>query len=118
VLYISDTSAALKKDGNHRIMAFDVVKGQDLAQPRVFADITPGLSDGFRLDIHEFLYTSCEEGVQVFHPDGTKLALIAVPEKVGNLTFGGAARDTLFICASSSLYSIRLNTQGLQCPRA
>jgi gluconolactonase len=118
VLYISDTSAALKTDGNcnHHIMAFDVVAGQDVANPRIFATIDPGLSDGFRLDAQGFLYTSCGVGVQVFHPDGTKLALIAVPEKVGNLTFGGAARDTLFICASTSLYSIRLNTRGVQKP--
>jgi gluconolactonase len=117
-LYISDTSAALKKDGtgNHHIMAFDVVNGQDVHLPRVFATIEPGLSDGFRLDDQGFLYTSCSEGVQVYHPDGTKLALIAVPEKVGNLTFGGIARDELFICASQSLYSIRLNTKGVQCP--
>ena len=117
-LYISDTSAALRTDGsgNHHIMAFDVVGGQDLAAPRVFATIDKGLSDGFRLDGHGFLYTSCAEGVQVFHPDGSKMALIAVPEKVGNLTFGGKQRDILFICASQSLYSIRLNTKGLQCP--
>jgi gluconolactonase len=117
-LYISDTSAALKKDGtgNHHIMAFDVINGQDIHHPRVFATIEPGLSDGFRLDEQGFLYTSCSEGVQVYHPDGTKLALIAVPEKVGNLTFGGIARDELFICASQSLYCIRLNTRGVQCP--
>lgn len=117
-LYVSDTSAALKKDGsgNHHIMAFDVVGGQDLANPRLFATISPGLSDGFRLDQHGFLYTSCEEGVQVYHPDGTKMALIDVPEKVGNLTFGGTARNELYICASQSLYCIRLNTKGLQTP--
>jgi gluconolactonase len=117
-LYISDTSAALKTDGsgNHHIMAFDVVGGQDIHCPRVFATIEPGLSDGFRLDDQGFLYTSCAEGVQVYHPDGTKIALIAVPEKVGNLTFGGSARDELFICASQSLYSIRLSTKGVQCP--
>jgi gluconolactonase len=117
-LYISDTSAALKKDGsgNHHIMAFDVVGGQDLANPRLFATISPGLADGFRLDQRGFLYTSCEEGVQVYHPDGTKMALIAVSEKVGNLTFGGIARNELYICASQSLYCIRLNTKGLQTP--
>jgi gluconolactonase len=117
-LYISDTSAALRTDGSghHHIMAFHILSGQDLALPRVFATIDKGLSDGFRVDVHGFVYTSCAEGVQVFHPDGSKMALIAVPEKVGNLSFGGAQRDTLFICASQSLYSIRLNTKGLQCP--
>jgi gluconolactonase len=118
ILYVSDTSAAVRNDGggNHHIAAFDVLGGDTLTRPRVFANIVPGLPDGFRLDTHGFLYTSCEDAVQVYHPDGSKLARIPVPEKVGNLTFGGVDRNELFICASTSLYSIRLNTRGLQQP--
>ena len=114
VLYVSDTSAALRTDGSghHHIVAFDVVNGQDLANPRIFAVITPGLADGFKVDQHGFVYTSSANSVQVFHPDGTKLAVIPVPEKVGNLTFGGALGNELFICASTSLYKITLNTRG------
>jgi gluconolactonase len=116
-LYVSDTSAALKTDGsgNHHIAVFDVVDGKSLTNPRVFATIEVGLSDGFRLDHFGFLYTSCGDGVLIYHPDGTKLAHIAVPEKVGNLTFGGVNRDSLYICASQSLYCIQLKTRGIQC---
>jgi gluconolactonase len=32
---------------------------------------------------------------------------------VGNVTFGGRNRDQLYIAASTSLYRIRLATQGL-----
>ena len=114
VLYVSDTSAALRTDGggHHHIVAFDVVDGQDLANPRVFAVVSPGLSDGFRLDEHGFVYTSSLDSVQVFHPDGTRIGCIAVPEKVGNLVFGGPSGNELFICASTSLYRVRLNTRG------
>jgi gluconolactonase len=122
VLYVSDTSAALRSDGggNHHIVAFDVVDDvlgrQSLTNPRVFAVIEPGLPDGFRIDTHGFIYTSSEDSVQIYHPDGTRIGRIAVPEKIGNLTFGGAARDQLFIAASTSLYRIRLNTAGVQRP--
>jgi gluconolactonase len=114
VLYVSDTSAALRCDGggNHHILAFDVVGGQDLANPRVFVVVNPGLSDGFRVDVHGFVYTSSEDSVQVYHPDGTRIARIPVPEKVGNLCFGGEAGNELFVCASTSLYRIVLNTLG------
>ena len=114
VLYVSDTSAALRRDGtgHHHIVAFDVVAGQDLANPRVFAVITPGLSDGLRVDVNGFVYTSSEDSVQVYHPDGTRIGRIPVPEKVGNLCFGGVAGDELFICASTSLYHTRLATRG------
>jgi gluconolactonase len=114
VLYVSDTSAALRSDGSghHHIVAFDVIGGQDLARPRVFAVIEPGLADGLRVDVHGFVYTSSADSVQVYHPDGTRIGRIAVPEKVGNLVFGGAAGNELFICASTSLYRIVLDTRG------
>ena len=118
ILYVSDTSAAVQTDasqndkGHHHIVAFDVLDGQDLARPHVFADITPGLADGFRVDVNGFLYTSSQDSVQVYHPDGTRIGRLAVPEKVGNLCFGGPAGNELFICASSSLYRITLHTRG------
>lgn len=115
VLYVSDTSAALRApgEGHHHIVAFDVVGGQDLTRPRVFAIVEPGLADGFRVDRHGFVYTSSADSVQVYHPDGTRIGRIPVPEKVGNLTFGGVQGNELFVCASTSLYRIRLCTQGL-----
>ncbi len=114
VLYVSDTSAALRTDGggHHHIVAFDVVGGQALAHPRVFATIAPGLPDGIRVDVQGHLYTSSEDSVQVYHPDGTRIGKIPVPEKIGNLVFGGLEHNELFICASTSLYRIKLATQG------
>ena len=118
ILYISDTSAALKTDGtgNHHIMAFDVIAGRTLNNPRVFAHVSPGLADGFRLDVNGWIYTSSEDSIQVFHSDATLLGKIHIPEKVANCTFGRPNRDTLFIAASTSLYSIQLNTKGIQKP--
>jgi len=114
VLYVSDTSAALRRDGsgNHHIVAFDVVSGRELANPRIFAVVTPGLADGFRVDRQGWVFTSSEDSVQIYHPDGTRLARIGVPEKVANVTFGGPHGNALYICASTSLYRIRLNTRG------
>jgi gluconolactonase len=123
LLYISDTSAALRRDGsgNHCIWVFDVVasrSGDDarLANGRVFAVVSPGLADGFRLDHQGWIYTSSLDSVQVYHPDGSLLGKIHVPEKVGNVTFGGERRDWLYIAASTSLYRMRLSTRGIQSP--
>ena len=116
LLYVSDTSAALRQGGNHHIVRFEVENGKALVKPQIFAVVEPGLPDGFRLDSRGWIYTSSSDSVQVYHPDGTRLAKIAVPEKVGNLTFGGAQRNELFVCASTSLYRIRLNASGIQAP--
>lgn len=113
LLYVSDTAAALPGHGTQRcIHVFDVVAGARLANGRVFAEIAPGVPDGFRVDVEGRVFTSAMDGVHVLHPDGMPLALIPVPEKVGNLCFGGTARNTLFITASTSLYAIDLATHG------
>jgi len=117
-LYVSDTSAALGREatGNHCLFAFDVLDGRRLANGRKLTDVSPGVPDGFRVDAQGWIYTSSEDSVQVFDPAGTLLGRIGVPEKVGNVTFGGARRDVLYIVASTSLYRIRLATRGVQRP--
>lgn len=113
LLYVSDTAAALPGHGTrHCIFAFDVVAGERLANGKVFAEIAPGVPDGFRVDTDGRIYTSAADGVHVLDPDGTELARIPVPEKVGNVCFGGEGRNTLFIAASTSLYAIELAVRG------
>lgn len=112
LLYVSDTSAALDENGNHHIVKFDVA-AHVLSNPRVFAVVSPGLPDGFRVDRQGWLYTSSLDSVQVYHSDGTLLGKIHVPEKVGNLCFGGPQGNQLYMAASTSLYRIHLHTHGL-----
>ncbi len=116
LLYIADTGASHDPNGPHHIRVFDVVDGKSLANGRLFADIEPGLADGFRVDIHGNVFTSSEDSIQVFEPGGHRLGKIMVPEKIANCTFGGPDKNRLFIAASSSIYSIMLNTAGVQRP--
>lgn len=113
ILYVADTSAAL--DSNC-IMAFEVLDGRKVGNGRTFAVISPGLPDGFRVDILGNIFTSSADSVQIYASDRTHLGKIMVPEKVGNLTFGGPRHDRLFIAASSSLYSLQVRTSGVQRP--
>lgn len=114
LLYVSDTSAALASDGkgNHHIAVFDVGDHNALKNPRIFAVVEPGVPDGFKIDKQGWLYTSSADSVQIYHCDGTLLGKVHIPEKVGNVCFGGPHGDQLFIAASTSLYCINLNTTG------
>ena len=116
LLYVTDTSASHDPAGNHHIRVFPVADGGRLGRGRVFAVVEPGLPDGFRLDRNGWLYVSSEDAIQVYHPDGSRLARIPVPEKIANCTFGGPRRDQLHIAASRSLYRIQLATAGIQTP--
>ena len=44
--------------------------------------------------------------------DGTLIGKILIPELVANVTFGGAKLNRLFICGTTSLYSIYLTANG------
>ena len=47
-----------------------------------------------------------------YDPDGTLIGKIRIPEIVANVTFGGAKRNRLFICGTTSLYAVMTHTNG------
>ena len=115
-LYIADTGGSHRKGGPHHIRVFDVLDGRRLANGRVFAQVRPGLADGFRLDTDGNVWTSAGDGVHCYAPDGVLLGKIRVPEVVSNLTFGGRNGNRLFITATTSLYSVHVAKNGAQRP--
>ena len=69
-------------------------------------------SDGMTIDAEGNLYLT-GRGVTVFDKTGKQIDHIDVPESwTANVCFGGPDRQTLFITASKSLYSIQLRVKG------
>ncbi len=102
------------------ILMFDVRDGRTLENERVFAQAEPdGTPDGFRVDVHGNLWcgwgmgSDALDGVHVFNPQGELIGRIDLPERCANLCFGGLHRNRLFMAASTSIYSLYVNTQGL-----
>ncbi|HET7795707.1 MAG TPA: SMP-30/gluconolactonase/LRE family protein [Rhizobacter sp.] len=112
LLYVTDTGATHRADGPHHVRRFRVNAHGSLSGGEVFATCPVGLYDGLRVDVHGNLWLSTGEGVHCHAPDGTLLGKILIPEPVANLCFGGARYNRLFICATSSLYAVYLNTRG------
>jgi gluconolactonase len=101
------------------ILAYDVVGGgQLLANRRTLIDAGPGTPDGFRCDIDGNLWCGWGmgeaglDGVWIFNPGGKPIGRIDLPERCANLCFGGLYRNRLFMAASTSIYSLYVNTQG------
>jgi gluconolactonase len=111
-LYVADTGATHVKNGPRHIRMFDVDEAGNLKGGRVFAECTSGLFDGFRCDEDGRLWVSAGDGVHVYDPEGTLLGKIHVPEVVANLCFGGPKRNRLFICGTTSLYSLMVMANG------
>jgi gluconolactonase len=102
-----------------RILACDVKNGKTLGKRRVLIEAGPGTPDGFRVDIDGNLWCGWGmgsdglDGVHVFSPDGALIGRIDLPERCANLCFGGLKRNRLLMAASTSIYSLYVNTQGL-----
>ncbi len=115
ILYIVESRSQPR-----HILALDVVNGSQLENQRVVIDAGPkGTPDGFRLDINGNLWCGWGmgedglDGVHIFDPQGTLIGRIDLPERCANLCFGGLHRNRLFMAASTSVYSLYVNTQGV-----
>ena len=118
ILYIADTGASHDINGPRHIRAMRVTAdGQRLVASgeaqTVFAQCTNGLFDGFRVDQQGRLWASAADGVHAYASDGTLLGKIRIPEVVANVCFGGEKRNRLYICGTSSLYAVYLNSSGM-----
>lgn len=112
-LYVSDTGATHKEDGPRHIRQLTLDSaGQNVASSRVLAQCSEGLFDGFRVDTRGYIWTSAGDGVHCLNPDGELIGKVHIPELVANVTFGGAKRNRLFICATTSLYATYLDAKG------
>lgn len=111
-LYVVDTGRTHGPDHPAHMRVFDVDQAGAVSGGRVFADCTAGLFDGFRLDEEGRIWTSARDGIHCYHPDGTLIGKVKVPENTANCVFGGPKRNILYICATSSLYAVRLMING------
>ena len=118
-LYVVDTGASHRADGPRHIRRFEVGgDGRRLSRSVIFAECTNGLFDGLRLDTEGRIWTSAGDGVHCYEADGTLIGKLRVPEMVANVAFGGARRNRLFICGTTSLYSHFLAVNGARVPAA
>lgn len=115
-LYVAETGEQFAPDPVRHVRVFKVSSEGRLSEGRVFCEVSPGYTDGFRVDVDGNLWCSAGDGVQCIAPDGTKLGTIKVPHPVANVTFGGRSRCRLFICASHTLYAIYTNQRGVAWP--
>jgi len=105
LLYINDTENGL-------IRVYEVAANGVLRHGRIFAEgmisqKESGVPDGMKCDERGNIWCTGPGGVWVFSPEAELLGRIAVPEVVGNLHWGGADFKTLFLAASTSIYSLR-----------
>jgi gluconolactonase len=103
------------------IRVYDVIeRGMRLSTSRTLITAEPnGTPDGLRVDVDGNLWCGWGmgaeglDGVAVFNADGKMIGRIDLPERCANLCFGGVRRNRLFMCGSTSMFSLFVNTQGV-----
>jgi gluconolactonase len=108
ILYVNDTT-------RQSIYAFRLDK--EGTPKGLFARVDPsygeGVVDGMKVDVEGNVWVTGPGGMWVFDPLGRALAILYLPEKVGNFCFGGAGSATLYITASTSVYELRAGVPGI-----
>jgi sugar lactone lactonase YvrE len=113
LLYVDDTR-------RQHIRVFDVAANGTLQNGRLFAEMDPeagrGGADGLKIDHLGNAYVTGPGGIWIFASSGERLGRIEMPEVAANLCFGSPQHSsygsTLFITASATLYSLKLNVFG------
>lgn len=99
------------------IMRYNAEADGTLSHGSVFFDMTsaPGEDalDGMKVDQRGNLYVSGPGGLWIVSSEGKHLGTVIAPKHPHNLAWGGADGKTLYLCARSGLYSMRLNIPGI-----
>jgi gluconolactonase len=105
-------------DKHRAIMRYEVQPDGTLKNGKLFFDFTnaPGEDglDGIKVDQKGNLYVSAPGGLWVISPEGKHLGTIVTPKHAHNFAWGDADGKTLYVCARSGLYRMRLNIAGVR----
>lgn len=104
-MWVNDTVQA-------NIRFFDVAPDGRLVNARIFASgikdsVKPGVPDGMKSDSAGNVWVTAPGGLWVYSFEGAHLGMVEVPEPTANLHWGGEDWGTLYICATTSLYSVK-----------
>jgi len=108
-LFVNDTASL-------HIRVFEVKGNGTLSGGQVWAETKgegKGAPDGMKLDSAGNVYCCGPGGIHVFSPEAVDLGVIQVPEYTANFAWGARDLRTLFITASTSVYTIRTVVPGL-----
>ena len=100
------------------IMRYEVAADGSLRNGSVFFDMTNAEGedaiDGVKVDQKGNLYVSGPGGLWILSSEGKHLGTIKPPMHPHNFAWGDEDGKTLYLCARSGLYRIRLNIPGVR----
>jgi gluconolactonase len=103
-------------DDKRNIRLYDVASDGSLTNGRIFGEEPGGkhdsVPDGIKVDKEGNLFVTGPKGIWVWDATGNHLGTIVMPEQPANLTWGDKDYKTLYITATTSVYRLKMKTQG------
>jgi len=100
------------------VMRYEVTNRGTLTNPEVFHDLTSAEGedaiDGIKVDQQGNVYVSGPGGLWILSPEGKHLGTIKTAMHPHNFAWGDEDGKTLYLCARSGLYKIKLNIPGVR----
>lgn len=100
------------------VMRYDINQDGTLSNGKVFFDMTSAQGedalDGVKVDQKGNLYVSGPGGLWVISPTGKHLGTIIAPMHPHNMAWGDEDGKTLYLCARSGLYRMKLGIPGIR----
>ena len=104
LLYVADIR-------DQKIYRYTIQDDGSLSDKQFFA---PQGSDGMTIDEEGNIYLT-GKGVDIYNPQGEKIAHIPVPSNwTANVCFGGADRNLLFITATDKVFTLKMDVKGVR----
>jgi sugar lactone lactonase YvrE len=98
------------------VMRYEVNADATISKGQIFFDMTGAKGedaiDGIKVDQQGNLYVSGPGGLWVLSAEGKHLGTIIAPKHPHNMAWGDDDNKTLYLCARSGLYRMRLNIPG------
>lgn len=109
-MYVANTRSSMY------IHALHLDGGGNCIGRGIFADMNegpePGIPDGLKVDALGRVYCTGPGGIWVFTPHGQRIGIIRWPEQAVNFAFGGPDLKTMYCCAHTSVYALRMKVPG------
>ncbi len=100
------------------VRRYEVSADGKLSNGKLFFDMTSAKGedalDGIKVDQAGNLYVSGPGGLWVLSAEGNHLGTIIAPKHIHNMAWGDDDGKTLYLCARSGLYRMRLNIPGVR----
>src|SRR5436189_793060 len=100
------------------VMRYEVQPDGSLKNGKLFFDMTRARTedalDGLKVDKADNFYVSGPGGLWILSPQGKHLGMIIAPKHPHNFAWGDADGKTLYFCARSGLYRMKLNIEGIR----